>query len=126
MSTMPVRELAGKLWRIGAVRGVAALALGAYVLSQPVTSPVAIARASAAYWTVDGLIALWAAVTVRQQGTLVYLIALAVFLAGIGRLISMAKVGLPEPHALWLAYVISELVIPCIMVAGQFATRRNA
>ena len=61
MSTMPVRELAGKLWRIGAVRGVAALALGAYVLSQPVTSPVAIARASAAYWTVDGLIALWAA-----------------------------------------------------------------
>lgn len=72
-----------------------------------------------------GIIALWTAITVRQQGTLITLIALAVFLAGIGRLISMTKVGLPEPHALWLAYVISELLIPCIMVAGQYAATRR-
>jgi hypothetical protein len=37
----------------------------------------------------------------------------------------MAKVGLPEPHALWLAYVISELVIPVILVARQYATSRR-
>jgi hypothetical protein len=49
-----------------------------------------------------------------------------VFIAAIGRLISIAKVGLPEPHALWLAYVISELVIPVILVAGQYATSRRS
>ena len=56
---------------------------------------------------------------------MIYLIALAVFIAAIGRLISMAKVGLPEPHALWLAYVISELAIPVILVVGQYATTRR-
>ena len=51
------------------------------------------------------LIAAWAAITVRRQGTLIYLIALGVALGGFGRVVSMAKVGLPEPHALWIAYV---------------------
>ena len=46
-------------------------------------------------------------------------------IAAVGRLISMAKVGLPEPLALWLAYVISELVIPCVMVAAQYAAARR-
>jgi hypothetical protein len=32
------------------------------------------------------LINLWAAITIRQQGTLVYLLALGILLAGIGRL----------------------------------------
>ena len=55
------RELAGKLSRIGVVRGVAALAVGGYVLSQSALSPAVVARASAAYWVVDGLLGLWAA-----------------------------------------------------------------
>src|SRR5436305_15015857 len=73
-----------------------------------------------------GFIAGWAAITIRRQGMLVYLIALAVFIAAIGRLISMAKVCLPEPAALWLAYVISELAIPVILVAGQYAASRRS
>src|SRR5207253_7518888 len=87
-------------------------------LGQPETAPRLdnIHRFLAGIYLGCGIIALWAAVTVRQQGTLIYLIALAVFLAGIGRLISMAKVGLPEPHALWLAYVACELGIPVILV----------
>ena len=51
-----------------------------------------------------GIIALWAAITIRQQGTLIYLIALGVCLGAIGRLISMAKVGVPDPPALWFGY----------------------
>ena len=60
MPTMPERELAGKLTRIGVVRGVTALAVGGYVLSQSTLAPALVARASAAYWLVDGLLGLWA------------------------------------------------------------------
>jgi hypothetical protein len=97
-------------------------------LGQPDTTPRLdnVHRFLAGIYLGCGFIALWAAVTIRQQGMLIYLIALAVFIAGTGRLISMAKVGLPEPHALWLAYVISELAIPVILVAGQYATRRGS
>jgi ABC-type Fe3+-siderophore transport system permease subunit len=96
-------------------------------LGQPDTTPRLdnVHRFLAGIYLGCGFIAAWAAITVRRQGVLVYLIALAVFIAAIGRLISMAKVGLPEPHALWLAYVISELVIPAVMAAGQYATQRK-
>ena len=40
---------------------------------------------------------LWAGITIRRQGTLVYLLALGVLLAGIGRLVSISLVGLPQP-----------------------------
>jgi Domain of unknown function (DUF4345) len=94
-------------------------------LGQPDTTPRLdnVHRFLAGIYLGCGIIAAWAAVTVRQQGTLIYLIALAVFIAAIGRLISMAKVGLPEPHALWLAYVASELILPVIIVAAH---RRRA
>ncbi|RZL89093.1 MAG: DUF4345 domain-containing protein [Variovorax sp.] len=52
-----------------------------------------------------GVISGWAAMTIRRQGTLVYLIAFAVLMAAVGRLLSMSKVGLPEPHGIWLAYL---------------------
>jgi hypothetical protein len=55
-----------------------------------------------------GLISLWAAITIRQQGTLVYLIALGVLLAGVGRLVSISRVGLPKPAAVWLGYLVPE------------------
>ncbi|MEO7338119.1 MAG: DUF4345 domain-containing protein, partial [Caldimonas sp.] len=69
-----------------------------------------------------GLICLWAGLTVRQQGFLVYLLALGVLLAGIGRLVSIAKVGLPEPRAVWLGYLIPELLLPFV-IAGAHAAR---
>ena len=71
-----------------------------------------------------GIITAWVAVTIRQHGTLVYLIALAVAIAAVGRLISMAKVGLPEPHALWVGYAASELILPAIIALAHRASRR--
>jgi hypothetical protein len=71
-----------------------------------------------------GVIAFWAAWTIRQQGTLVYLMAFAVLLSGIGRLVSMGKVGLPEPHALWLTYVGSELLLPVVMALAHYQSGR--
>src|ERR1700674_2657983 len=72
----------------------------------------------------SGVISLWAAATIRRQSTLVFLLAFAVFLAGIGRLVSMSKVGLPEPAALWLGYLIPELVLPWVAAAAQVVTNR--
>jgi hypothetical protein len=96
-------------------------------LGQPDTAPRLdnVHRFLAGIYLGCGFIAAWAAITIRQQGTLVYLIAFAVFIAAIGRLISMAKVGLPEPHALWLGYVASELILPAIIVVAHFLTGRQ-
>ncbi len=72
-----------------------------------------------------GLICLWAAITVRQQGTLVFLIALSVFVAGSGRLLSMRVVGLPDPPAVWLGYLIPELLVPIIAVVAHLVSMRS-
>ena len=66
-----------------------------------------------------GVISLWAALTVQQQGFLIYLLALGVLLAGVGRLVSIAKVGLPKPTAVWLGYLIPELALPVIIVIAH-------
>src|SRR5271169_6435727 len=68
-------------------------------LGQPDTSPRLdnVHRFMAGVYFSTGLISLWAAITIREQGVLVYLIALGVLLAGIGRLVSIYRVGLPKP-----------------------------
>lgn len=96
-------------------------------LGQPDTSPRLdnVHRFMAGIYFGCGLVCLWAAVTVRSQGTLVYLLALAVFLAGVGRLVSIGKVGLPEPADVWLAYLVPELVLPWVIAAAHFSSRRR-
>ena len=92
-------------------------------LGQPDTSPRLdnVHRFMAGVYLSTGLICLWAALTVRQQGFLVYLLAFGVLLAGTGRLVSIAKVGLPEPRAVWLGYLIPELVLPFVIAGAQYA-----
>ena len=77
------------------------------VLGQPDTSPRLdnVHRFMAGVYFSMGLIAFWAARTVRRQGTLVYLIALGVFLAGCGRLLSISQVGLPTPYGVRLMMI---------------------
>ena len=93
-------------------------------LGQPETTPRLdnVHRFLAGIYFGCGLICLWAGITVRQQRTLVLLLGLAVFLAGTGRLMSMSIVGLPEPSALWLGYLIPELVVSSVMIAAQLVT----
>src|SRR5947208_8282890 len=97
-------------------------------LGQPLTAPRLdnVHRFMAGIYFGSGLICLWAAVTVRQQRTLVLLIGLSVLVAGSGRLLSMSIVGLPEPPALWLGYLVPELVVSCIMIAAQLVTNSRA
>ena len=96
-------------------------------LGQPDTTPRLdnVHRFLAGIYFGCGLICLWAAITVRQQRTLVFLIGFAVFLAGSGRVLSMRIVGLPEPPALWLGYLVPELVVSCIMIIAQVLTIRR-
>ena len=92
-------------------------------LGQPDTSARLdnVHRFMAGVYFSTGIISLWAALTIRQQGFLIYLLALGVFLAGIGRLVSISKVGLPKPAAVWLGYLIPELVIPVIIAVAHRA-----
>ena len=90
-------------------------------LGQPDTSPRLdnVHRFMAGVYFSTGVISGWAALTIRQQGTLVYLLALGVLLAGLGRLLSISKVGLPKPAAVWLGYLVPELVLPFVIAAAH-------
>ena len=96
------------------------------VLGQPETTPRLdnVHRFLAGVYFSVGVISAWAAWTVRRQGTLVYLIAFGVFLAGCGRLLSISQVGLPTPHAVWLGYLIPELALPIVMALAHKASAR--
>ena len=92
-------------------------------LGQPDTLPRLdnVHRFMAGVYFSTGLISLWAALTIREQGFLVYLLALGVMLAGIGRLVSISKVGLPKPSAVWLGYLIPELLLPVVIAVAHHA-----
>ncbi|MEJ5991788.1 DUF4345 domain-containing protein [Ramlibacter sp. PS3R-8] len=97
-------------------------------LGEPQVSPRLdnVHRFMAGVYLSSGFISLWAASTIRQQGTLVYLIALGVLLAGLGRLVSISQVGLPEPAALWLGYLVPELLLPFVIALAHRATHRRS
>jgi hypothetical protein len=96
-------------------------------LGEPQTSPRLdnVHRFMAGVYLATGFINFWAAMTIRRQGTLVYLLALGVLFAGLGRLLSISQVGLPEPAALWLAYLVPELLLPVVIAIAHTATGRN-
>jgi len=110
---------------------VAAIAIAGgtlqFVLGQPDTSPRLdnVHRFMAGVYFSVGFINLWAAWTITRQGTLVYLLALGVLLAGIGRLVSISQVGLPEPHGVWLGYLIPELLLPFVIAFSHRASSRD-
>jgi hypothetical protein len=93
-----------------------------FYLGQPQTSPRLdnVHRFMAGVYLSTGFIALWAALTLPAQGDLIYLLALGVLLAGCGRLVSIKKVGLPKPTAVWLGYLIPELLIPFILGGAHY------
>lgn len=87
-------------------------------LGQPETTPRLdnLHRFMAGIYLGSGLIALWAALTIERQGPLVLLLALGVLLGGLGRLVSMAVVGIPDPPVVWLLYLVPELLLPLVIL----------
>jgi hypothetical protein len=96
-----------------------------FFVGQPDTAPRLdnVHRFMAGVYFSTGLISLWTAITIRDQGMLVYLLALGVLLAGIGRLVSIWHVGLPEPHAVWLGYLVPELLLPFVIAGAHYSSR---
>ncbi|MFL5414449.1 MAG: DUF4345 family protein [Myxococcales bacterium] len=96
------------------------------ILGEPESAPRLdnVHRFMAGVYLSTGFINFWAALTIRRQGTLIYLLALGVFFAGMGRLLSISRVGLPEPSAVWLGYLIPELLLPVIIAVAHRASTR--
>jgi hypothetical protein len=97
-------------------------------VGQPDTSPRLdnVHRFMAGVYLSTGLVSFWAAATIRRQATLVYLLALGVLLAGGGRLVSISQVGLPEPAAVWLGYLVLELALAVVISVAHMVTNRHA
>jgi hypothetical protein len=97
-------------------------------LGQPETTPRLdnVHRFLAGIYFGMGIICFWAARTIREQRTLPYLIAAGVFIAGLGRLVSMSQVGLPEPAAVWLGYLTPELLVPLVIAFAHARTRSRS
>jgi hypothetical protein len=112
---------------IAAAIGLFGGALQMY-LGQPETTPRLdnIHRFLAGIYLGGGLLALWTALKIRRHSTLIYFLALMVLFGGLGRLVSMSQVGLPQPAALWLGYLTPELILPIVMMLAQRMTDRGA
>ena len=98
------------------------------ILGQPDTSPRLdnVHRFMAGVYFSTGLINLWAGATIRRHGTLVFLLAFGVLMAGVGRLVSIAQVGLPAPSSVWLGYLVPELLLPVVIAIAHLKTMRDA
>jgi len=70
-----------------------------------------------------GPLAIWTAITIRKHNELIFFLAFSVFMAGLGRLISMSIVGLPGK--IFLIYLLPELILPLIMVVSQIIVNRK-
>jgi uncharacterized membrane protein HdeD (DUF308 family) len=107
---LKARDLAAKLWRISLLRGLVALALGAYVFSRPIGSPATIARVVAVYWIVDGLVALWASLfAATLAANRVFLVVRGI--SGIGAALLLLVLPLGEIFGPWQPGQIMLLIL---------------
>jgi uncharacterized membrane protein HdeD (DUF308 family) len=107
---LKARDLAEKLWRISLLRGLVALALGAYVFSRPIGSPATIARVVAVYWIVDGLVALWASLfAATLAANRVFLVVRGI--SGIGAALLLLVLPLGEIFGPWQPGQIMLLIL---------------
>ena len=96
-------------------------------LGQPDTTPRLdnIHRFMAGVYVSAGVLGWWAGITIRNHRMLPYFLALMAFMGGVGRIVSIAQVGIPEPAGLWIGYLVPELLLPCVIVAAQVITNRK-
>jgi hypothetical protein len=95
-------------------------------LGQPDTTPRLdnIHRFMAGVYLSAGILGWWAGMTIRLHRMLPYFLALMAFMGGMGRIVSILEVGIPEPSGLWIGYLVPELLLPCVIVACQFRTNK--
>ncbi|WP_157172262.1 DUF4345 family protein [Nocardia pneumoniae] len=64
---------------------------------------------------------LWAGITIRdhENGPLIYLLAVPIFLGFAGRVLSLARKGLPIRPAEFLSFAALEFVLGCVIVIAH-------
>ncbi|MFC5219545.1 DUF4345 family protein [Streptomyces coerulescens] len=67
----------------------------------------------------------WTAATIRRQGVLVHFLAVPIFLGGIGRLISFAQNGIPNPAGVFLASALLEFSLSIVIVRAHATALRS-
>src|SRR5690242_4644061 len=110
---------------------IAAIAISGGILQMYLGEPDSgprldnIHRFMAGVYLSAGLLGWWAGITIRQHRVLAYFLGLMAFMGGIGRIVSIIKVGIPEPAGLWIGYLVPELLLPCIIVVCQYMTNKK-
>lgn len=74
-------------------------------------------RYFAAFWIAYGAVAFRTAPRVATATTAVRALALAMFIGGVGRALAWIDVG--RPHAVFVALMVIELVLPALLVIWQ-------
>ena len=90
--------------------GSARLYLGAAEISPQIDS---ILRFYAAGFIAVGFLAFWVSATIKKQNDLIYFFIFFILMLGIGRLVSLISVGLPDK--IHLIYLVLEFSLPLIM-----------
>tara|TARA_B100002052_G_scaffold294216_1_gene318637 strand:- start:6475 stop:6771 length:297 start_codon:yes stop_codon:yes gene_type:complete len=96
------------------------LYLGAPNLSQSIDNSL---RFYASGFMAIGFLAIWVATTVKRQNNLIFFFAFFVLMSGLGRLISIIDVGLPNNT--YLFYLSIEFLLPLIMIITQIYLNKN-
>ena len=94
--------------------GIQRLIIGAHELPQSIDNAL---RFYAGGFVAIGLLAIWVIVANKTQNIIVFFFVFFVFMTGIGRLISIIKVGLPDNT--YLFYLAIELLLPFLMLIAQ-------
>jgi len=99
-TTTSASDLAWNLWRVSLLRGIAALAVGAYGLARPISSPVALGQVVAIYWIFEGLLALWTSQFVAARATTRALLLVRA-IGGIGAAVILLVLPLGQIRGDW-------------------------
>ncbi|MEU3920226.1 DUF4345 domain-containing protein [Streptomyces sp. NPDC029004] len=109
----------------------AAIALGDGLQQLAQGGPAGAADADNAHRFMAGIYAgwaplfAWAAATVRRKGVLVYFLAVPIFLGGVGRLVSFAQDGMPNPAGGFIASAALEFILPIVIVWAHSTSLRS-
>ena len=99
--------------------GSARLYLGAAEISPQIDS---ILRFYAAGFIAVGFLAFWVSATIKKQNDLIYFFIFFILMLGIGRLVSLNFVGLPDK--IHLIYLVLEFSLPLIMATCLYNIKK--
>tara|TARA_Y100000768_G_scaffold231089_1_gene174524 strand:- start:649 stop:1026 length:378 start_codon:yes stop_codon:yes gene_type:complete len=100
--------------------GSARLYLGAAEISLQIDN---ILRFYAAGFIALGFLAFWVSVTIKKQNELIYFFIFFILMVGIGRLVSVIFVGLPDK--IYLLYLGLEFSLPLIMATCLYNIKKK-